>query len=288
MAVSATLYYADIAIDAISCMTFYQYLYLGSNVSSIVVAAAVSEASTQDVDEDQDDGHLVVLISQPARDVSTDREKPIWNKSDWSNYETGIFSGCPKDAVVNHSVPAIEHCEEKGRKYWLIQNSWGDDWGEDGHIRLFRHDKEPSCGMNNDPQAGVACKGKTDPVPVCGKCEDLFDSVVPHFKAAMSTTVEEFTLSYCSLDTAKATVIAKELPRFTAVKKINMSGNWGLEADDWAELRATAPDVELLQYCSKSCQRHPRQMIGQHSWKPHQVRNFPVVAASPVSATPGS
>jgi cathepsin L len=106
--------------------------------------------------------------------------------SDWSNYDSGIFNGCPKDTVVNHAVTAIGYGEEKGTKYWLIQNSWGDDWGEDGHIRLFRHDKEPYCGMNNDPQAGVACKGETDPVPVCGMCGVLFDSVVPHFKASIA------------------------------------------------------------------------------------------------------
>jgi cathepsin L len=109
--------------------------------------------------------------------------------SDWSIYDSGIFNGCPKDTVVNHAVTAIGYGEEKGTKYWLIQNSWGEDWGEAGHIRLQRHDKEEYCGMNNDPQAGVACKGETDPVPVCGMCGVLFDSVVPHFKASIAKTV---------------------------------------------------------------------------------------------------
>jgi len=99
----------------------------------------------------------------------------------WFNYESGIFNGCGKDAVVDHAVTAMGYGEDNGRKYWTIQNSWGQEWGESGHIRLERHDNGDYCGMNNDPQKGIACQGETAPVPVCGMCGVLFDSVVPHF-----------------------------------------------------------------------------------------------------------
>merc|ERR1719263_1492941 len=99
----------------------------------------------------------------------------------WFNYESGIFNGCGKDAVIDHAVTAIGYGEQDGKKYWVIQNSWGQDWGENGHIRLERHDSDSYCGMNSDPQKGVACEGETAPVPVCGMCGVLFDSVVPHF-----------------------------------------------------------------------------------------------------------
>jgi cathepsin L len=100
----------------------------------------------------------------------------------WFSYEDGIFNGCDKDSVIDHAVVAVGYGEEDGQKYWTIQNSWGQDWGEDGRIRLERHTESNGyCGMNNDPQKGVACKGETAPVPVCGMCGVLFDSVVPHF-----------------------------------------------------------------------------------------------------------
>merc|ERR1719213_1487178 len=103
----------------------------------------------------------------------------------WFNYESGIFNGCGKDAIIDHAVVAIGYGEEAGHKYWVIQNSWGNDWGEDGRIRLERHETGDYCGMNNDPQKGVACQGETTPVPVCGMCGVLFESVVPHFKGSM-------------------------------------------------------------------------------------------------------
>merc|ERR1719440_2019487 len=102
----------------------------------------------------------------------------------WFNYESGIFNGCGKDAVIDHAVVAMGYGEDASTnaKFWLIQNSWGETWGESGHIRLQRIDSGDYCGMNNDPQKGVACEGETTPVPVCGMCGVLFDSVVPHFK----------------------------------------------------------------------------------------------------------
>jgi cathepsin L len=102
----------------------------------------------------------------------------------WFSYESGIFNGCEKDAVISHAVVAIGYGEEDGTKFWSIQNSWGEDWGENGVIRLERHEDGGYCGMNNDPQKGVACQGETAPVPVCGMCGILFDSVVPHFKSS--------------------------------------------------------------------------------------------------------
>jgi cathepsin L len=103
----------------------------------------------------------------------------------WFQYESGVFNGCGKDAVIDHAVVAIGYGEEAGNKFWTIQNSWGPDWGEEGLIRLERHTEAGGyCGMNNDPQKGVACKGETAAVPVCGMCGVLFDSVVPHFKGS--------------------------------------------------------------------------------------------------------
>lgn len=102
--------------------------------------------------------------------------------SPWVDYGTGIFDGCDKNAIIDHAVVLIGYGEEGTNKYWKIQNSWGDDWGEHGNVRLLRHaDEEAFCGIDDKPELGTGCIGGPKQVTVCGTCGILYDSVVPHF-----------------------------------------------------------------------------------------------------------
>jgi len=52
---------------------------------------------------------------------------------------------------VDHAVVCHGWGEENGQKYWLIQNSWGPDWGEDGFFRMARGVDE--SGIEGCPEA---------------------------------------------------------------------------------------------------------------------------------------
>ncbi|KAM1011724.1 hypothetical protein ACFX13_047800 [Malus domestica] len=63
-------------------------------------------------------------------------------------YSSGIFTGyCGKN--LNHGVTAVGYGEDSGKKYWIVKNSWGLDWGESGYVRITRNsaDKEGTCGI---------------------------------------------------------------------------------------------------------------------------------------------
>lgn len=142
----------------------------------------------------------------------------------WFEYKSGIFDGCPKDTIVDHAVTLYGFGQEtvgpapltnvlathnsigfsndpstQGtlKKYWLIRNSWGAEWGEKGFIRMLRMgtdtgtDDERHCGTDSDNFQGTGCT-KDDPndptikkdnktVRVCGMCGFLWDSVIPLF-----------------------------------------------------------------------------------------------------------
>lgn len=100
--------------------------------------------------------------------------------NDWFDYNSGIYDGCKKDATLVHAVLLKEYGSDGDQQYWRIQNSWGDRWGENGHIRIAMHDDEEAwCGTDSKPEEGLGCDGGPAAVEVCGTCGLLYDPVVP-------------------------------------------------------------------------------------------------------------
>jgi len=102
--------------------------------------------------------------------------------SSWSMYGRGVFNSCKQDAVLNHAVLLVGYGLSGASGYWMIRNSWGSDWGENGHIKLGRSTTATTatfCGMDNHPEEGSACEGDTTPVKVCGMCGILYEPVLP-------------------------------------------------------------------------------------------------------------
>lgn len=64
-------------------------------------------------------------------------------------YSTGVFTGeCGTE--LNHAVAAVGYgVSEDGIKYWLLKNSWGVNWGDNGYIKMQRDvdAKEGLCGI---------------------------------------------------------------------------------------------------------------------------------------------
>ncbi|XP_039131918.1 zingipain-2-like [Dioscorea cayenensis subsp. rotundata] len=53
-------------------------------------------------------------------------------------YESGIFTGfC--GTKIDHAVAIVGYGVEEGSEYWLIKNSFGSFWGEEGYMRMKRN-----------------------------------------------------------------------------------------------------------------------------------------------------
>ena len=65
------------------------------------------------------------------------------------NYTGGIITadeGCP--TAIDHAIVAVGYGEENGVQYYIVRNSWGTGWGEDGYVRIETSSGRGVCGIN--------------------------------------------------------------------------------------------------------------------------------------------
>lgn len=74
-------------------------------------------------------------------------------------YKSGVYDEpkCSK-TDLDHGVLLVGFGtdERTDKKYWLVKNSWGTTWGEQGYIKIVRGKND--CGVSSDASYPLVCK----------------------------------------------------------------------------------------------------------------------------------
>uniref|UniRef100_A0A3B4US20 Cathepsin L1-like n=1 Tax=Seriola dumerili TaxID=41447 RepID=A0A3B4US20_SERDU len=70
------------------------------------------------------------------------------NHAKFQLYKSGVYYNPEnKKDLLNHAMLLVGYGETaEGLKYWILKNSYGTDWGEEGYIRIAR-DRGNHCGI---------------------------------------------------------------------------------------------------------------------------------------------
>nr|CDJ88563.1 Peptidase C1A domain containing protein [Haemonchus contortus] len=72
---------------------------------------------------------------------------------DFKHYKSGIYKNAAGKVKGHHAVRMIGWGTENGTDYWILANSWHDDWGEQGYFRMARGTNE--CDIEEGATAGL-------------------------------------------------------------------------------------------------------------------------------------
>ncbi|WCJ17751.1 Granulin repeat cysteine protease family protein [Euphorbia peplus] len=147
-------------------------------------AKVVSIDGYEDVPENDEKSLMKAVAHQPVSVAIEAGGRPF------QLYQSGVFTGkCGTE--LDHGVAAVGYGTENGVDYWIVRNSWGPAWGENGYIRMERNvanTKTGKCGIaveasyptkkgQNPPKPGPSPPTPVNPPPPAKpstECDDYF------------------------------------------------------------------------------------------------------------------
>lgn len=76
--------------------------------------------------------------------------------ADFPTYKSGVYQHVTGGFLGGHAIKILGWGSEGGNPYWLVANSWNEDWGDKGFFKILRGSDE--CGIESGVVAGLVSK----------------------------------------------------------------------------------------------------------------------------------
>jgi cathepsin B len=73
--------------------------------------------------------------------------------ADFLTYKSGVYQHTTGSVLGGHAVKILGWGVENSTPYWLVANSWNEDWGDKGFFKILRGKNE--CGIEDGIVAGA-------------------------------------------------------------------------------------------------------------------------------------
>lgn len=140
----------------------YPYLGKEGDCKDTQCRSVARPRTYENVEEENGEALRQALSMNPVS-VAVEADSAVFQM-----YKSGVLDDTACGSQLNHGVLAVGYTQD----YWIVKNSWGPDWGDNGYIKIaYREKGSGICGINLLPSYPVF---RNKELTVCNKHSTLF------------------------------------------------------------------------------------------------------------------